>query len=388
MRVIHITSNSRFAPLAPSYTTETPIIAADMAWINPNQYLFAMRYSSVGSTVPDTPYAKIIQEADTYLAAKALGVMKPTVTELPLSVYDQRKVNDLIEEYKDVAKVRSDWEVVSVPIAIFITIQKFEQLRNLRPLLRDPFIKDPDTYYVFGRKNGNNGMGKILTAYALVSVYGDGCRAASQELQSTLNMFVPGTGTYVWEGDDGSTRYATYKNGVLHGMESVYYGSGELYQLRNWNAGYLHGPFITKNKRGEVKNVEEYSYGSKVVIKETKYPDGTPFQELRYGPEGKTGIQRTYYPDGSLWTEETWDRGDQTGPSVVIREDGTRTESNWRRGAKTGLSQVWNPEGQLIMEQYYKNGKRDGVKKAWDEHGVLTTHEVYAKDKLVETKPL
>lgn len=363
MRVIEVSPDTPYAPLAPSYTTEHPILMAGLPWVNPNQFVWSMSYSKNGSVAPDTPYSKIIQEADTYKAAKALGRQRLLKSDMRLNANDPRMVNSLIKQYKGKVSTRTDWKFTGTPLALFANMQKFEQMPPLKKLLRKPFESNELAFYNVSTCTDDNVMGKILTALGYQAVHGD-CDDMPRELQQKITLFTPDTGPYTWRERDGSWRTVFYKKGKQHGPEQVYWGNGQLYRETMWKNDVKDGAEKIYTKHGALKSENTWVNGELVVLKVEKYPDGTTKSIIPATLSGKNGVEIEYFPDGTVWARRTYKNGKRHGLTETFYENGfPRVKSEWKDDEKDGSYRLWGADGVLQEHEIWKKGKADPIER-------------------------
>ncbi len=370
MKVITVSNDTQFAPLMPSYTTEYPIMIGKLAWINPNQYLYSMSFSKKGSIEPDTPYAMIIQQADTYVAAKALAKFRLLKTDMQLNAHDQRLVNDLIEEYKGKVGTRRDWSHVGTPLALFANMQKIEQNRAIKTMIRRPFEDHELTYYDVPGYGDSNVMGKMLTAFGYTFVYGD-CNNMPIELKEAINLFVPETGTYTWRRNDGSRQTVEFTKGVKNGSEKLFWGNGNPYRETNWKKGKKDGVEKIYTKNGALKSETLWSNGEPVVTKTELHPDGTVKSTTQMTLSGRNGEAREFYPDGKLWSMVTYKDNKRNGLTETYYENGyPRVRSEWKDDEKHGTYRMWDRKNNLVEHTIWKKGKANPVQIPLDSPGM------------------
>jgi ribA/ribD-fused uncharacterized protein len=146
-----------------------------------------MKFRGKNSSDQDLEYSKLFLKVDSPMKAKALGNQKPLIrfmTKLVLNKNnDQRKINDLIQEYKNKVKIRDDWEKVKFHVMTEGIINKFAQYKDLKKQLKE--IPDNMLLVEHSKRDkvwsdggdggtgekGTNYMGKILTALSWIIKY-------------------------------------------------------------------------------------------------------------------------------------------------------------------------------------------------------------------------
>lgn len=140
-------------------------------WRSVEQYFQAQKFN-----VPDSPrhmeYFHVIHKSDSPMKTTVLGRQKPrggyTGKWVVCKGEDERTLNDVITEYKDV-KMRSDWDEIKDDVMYKALMAKFTQNKKLRELLlntgdREIIEASPrDSYWGWGKdKTGLNMLGKTL----------------------------------------------------------------------------------------------------------------------------------------------------------------------------------------------------------------------------------
>lgn len=172
-------TKGKFGPLTNFYKLKKGLHIGDEYFIDTEQYFQVMKFRGPNATDRMIEYSNIIREADSPMKAKMLGSQKKNLRfgkkwKLNKKT-DDRLVNDLIDEYRDV-RYRLDWSIASIAVMLNGLYHKFTQY----PELYDLLITIPDnTYFVehttrdkiwgdggdggTGLK-GQNRLGKLITA--------------------------------------------------------------------------------------------------------------------------------------------------------------------------------------------------------------------------------
>jgi antitoxin component YwqK of YwqJK toxin-antitoxin module len=133
--------------------------------------------------------------------------------------------------------------------------------------------------------------------------------------------------TRYYQGMDKVYKQAHYENDTLHGMEIIFYETGDTQEVAQLVHGVYHGEMRAYHPNGKLSSVQTY------VNDRTK------------------GVMKTYYNTGELFGEYTFD-------GVGIKENGPFVE--------------YHVNGKKAVEGTYLNGKENGVLKEYDEAGELT----------------
>ena len=105
---------------------------------------------------------------------------------------DDRKINDLIDEYSDV-KIRKDWEVAKIFVMIKVLTFKFQDEELKKKITSIPdnavFVEySTNTTWGCGIYGlGNNYLGKILTVLSWVLKYGS-CKNMPENIKELVRI--------------------------------------------------------------------------------------------------------------------------------------------------------------------------------------------------------
>jgi predicted NAD-dependent protein-ADP-ribosyltransferase YbiA (DUF1768 family) len=203
LRIIHFyESTGKYGPFTNFYKIKEPLLINGEEFIDTEQYYQVMKFRGLNASERMLEYSNLIKEADSPMKTKMLGHQKKNMrfgTRWKVNKKtDDRLVNDMIEEYKDV-RYRSDWNVAGVAVMLNGLYHKFTQFPNLKKLLTD--IQD-NTYIVEHTtrdkiwadggdggtgKVGQNRLGKLLTALSFVIKHGD-CEKMLPELKKRIKI--------------------------------------------------------------------------------------------------------------------------------------------------------------------------------------------------------
>lgn len=150
-----------------------PITVDGEVWINSESAFQAMKFRGKNANKRSRDYSKLIHIADSPMKVKMLGTQKKNTfygKKWVLSKKeDQRLVNDLIDEYKNV-KMDPEWETRKLLVMIHILAVKFMDKTLQKKLTSVPdnsyFIEHTKRDKIWGDGGdgtGKNYLGKILT---------------------------------------------------------------------------------------------------------------------------------------------------------------------------------------------------------------------------------
>ncbi len=192
----------RFGPLTNFYKLKKGLDINGEHFIDTEQYYQVMKFRGPNATPRMLEYANLIKLADSPMKTKMLGSQKKNLrfgSKWKLNKQtDDRLVNDLVDEYKDV-KYRSDWNVAGLAVMLSGLYHKYTQYPELYQLL----TQVPDNIYFvehttrdkiwgdggdFGTGTvGQNRLGKILTALSFCLKHGN-CDSIPPALKEKIKI--------------------------------------------------------------------------------------------------------------------------------------------------------------------------------------------------------
>jgi antitoxin component YwqK of YwqJK toxin-antitoxin module len=116
------------------------------------------------------------------------------------------------------------------------------------------------------------------------------------------------------------------------------------------------------------------------ILKEEKYPDGSPKARETLLDDRKTIVKEAWYPSGVDPTAQRRGgqqkykynivNGQEHGLQEIWYENGQRwSKHNYVDGQKHGVQEFWYPNGQLKDKGNYVNGQRHGLREEWYRNG-------------------
>lgn len=156
------------------------------------------------------------------------------------------------------------------------------------------------------------------------------------------------------------TRTAT-NEGVKHGLEKVYYNTGELAFKVNNIDGKRNGAMDWYDREGNHLEVIHYQNGKRHGINKTFFANGKLRIEVNYIDDQKEGPEKYYFSTGELASEVTF-----------------------IHGKKEGLQKEYNENGTLNNEVMYKNGYKEGEKRWYDKKGKVIKTLTYKMDRPID----
>jgi antitoxin component YwqK of YwqJK toxin-antitoxin module len=169
----------------------------------------------------------------------------------------------------------------------------------------------------------------------IVSTHPDGSR---RHAEYVLEGEVVG---HRWWDEDGSlSRETPFMNGVKHGVEYIFYASGNLVSAEPYERGQMHGLTEQWDRDGRLIGTYTMVHGTGIDLWRWVRPDGSiSLSEVRY------------YKDGHRHGFEWWINWDQQQVSE---------EQHFREGEPHGIHRDWNVRDRLSrgFPKYYVNGRK------------------------------
>lgn len=182
------------------YTEKNPLVIKGEKWTNTEQYFQAMKFRGDQATPKMLEYSNIIKNADSPQKIKLLGTQRKNMRFGKKwkvnKKTDNRLINDVVDEYKDL-KMRTDWNESSVKVMVIALYYKFNQYPNLKKEI----MNIPDNTYIIEHSTrdaiwgdggdggtgtiGKNKLGKILTVLVYIIKYGD-CSKIPDKLKKKI----------------------------------------------------------------------------------------------------------------------------------------------------------------------------------------------------------
>jgi antitoxin component YwqK of YwqJK toxin-antitoxin module len=135
--------------------------------------------------------------------------------------------------------------------------------------------------------------------------------------------------------NDNGTLIAEGKpfTGILYHLSP---GGDTLFRL-GYRNGKEQGEHVVFYGNGQLKEIRVYEEGKKVMIHTGYWPNGRQRYQYTFDDDLYEGIQFEWYESGKLFSRK-----------------------NYAEGHENGLQQTWNNEGRLIANYETKNGRNYG----------------------------
>jgi antitoxin component YwqK of YwqJK toxin-antitoxin module/uncharacterized protein YqcC (DUF446 family) len=177
----------------------------------------------------------------------------------------------------------------------------------------------------------------------------------------------------------------TFRNGVLHGPQKLFWPDGKLMSLHTYKDNELDGLQQDFNKAGVLVREEYYEKRKLAGPSKEFYEDGTPRKEGNYRNGKSHGEFKEYWRNGKLKILKTYQDGELEGPWREHRDDGTlEREQTCYLGQLEGPQTWYHRNGKPETVIHYKAGKRHGAELTYRENGELKNAFCYQNGQLVD----
>ncbi len=150
------------------------------------------------------------------------------------------------------------------------------------------------------------------------------------------------------------------KEGLKHGMETIYHENGKIAYTVNNIEGKRDGRLDWYDPQGHHMEVMYYQMGNRNGINKHFYSNGIVKSEVTYIDDKKEGIEKLYYSTGTL-----------------------AQETHYKNDKKEGEEKEYYEDGALQSIVIYKNNYKEGEQKWFDHQGKVTRTELYKMDRPV-----
>lgn len=149
--------------------------------------------------------------------------------------------------------------------------------------------------------------------------------------------------------------------GIKHGLEKVYYNTGQLaFEVHNVN-GKRDGTMDWYDREKHHLERIHYTMGKRDGNNKTYFSDGTLRIEVNYVNDQKEGLEKYYFSSGKL-----------------------ASEVNYIHDKKEGIQKEYNEDGTLNNEVTYKHGYKEGEKCWYDKNGKVIKTLTYKMDRPID----
>lgn len=185
--------------------------------------------------------------------------------------------------------------------------------------------------------------------------------------------------------------------GMFSGKNMMFFPDGKVFRSRSYRQGKLHGPFVRTGAFGERQLEGYYVDGNSEGTWTWYYPTGEKEVAGRYrqderdsvwtyyfrtGHVSKTvpykngkrhGVSEVFGPEGSLILRRQYDEGDLIAYQLAIGPD-----QAWKSFSGNGRIQAFYADGKPALDETYKNGLLHGEVNLYYKNGKLYASEHFA----------
>lgn len=172
-------------------------------------------------------------------------------------------------------------------------------------------------------------------------------------------------------GTDDSFSIYTYKDGLLDGLDVVYY-EGTVKEVGHWKEGKQEGLFLLYSTSGILLDEANFKNGERHGLTRQFDPEsGKLVVEGSYHNGQMDGVWTQYYPNtGSTAMVQTYRDGVLDGPAQQYYEDGQiQVDMNYVNDVPTGPYKAYYSNGQLQADGTLENGEYSDDIKLYAEDG-------------------
>jgi antitoxin component YwqK of YwqJK toxin-antitoxin module/Tfp pilus assembly protein PilF len=161
----------------------------------------------------------------------------------------------------------------------------------------------------------------------------------------------------------------TYLNGLREGPLKSYSIAGNKESEGQYVNGTSHGVWRWYSPNGKVSSEAFYIYNKRDSLWTYYYQDGTVNTRITYKNDVRQGITQVYNPEGILLLEKLFDNGDLVSYRVQTK-DGNMSEWKKFTGVEEALV-AYFANGKLAYQEPYKNGLIHGQLKEYYQSGQI-----------------
>jgi len=148
------------------------------------------------------------------------------------------------------------------------------------------------------------------------------------------------------------------RDGVKHGLEKVYYQSGQEAYAVFYVEGKRDGKLTWYDRAGKMLSTCNYKLGKMDGVEKTFFSNGKLKKEVSYINDMKEGMQKEYFDNGQL-----------------------ALEVNYVHNKKEGIQKEYIPDGKLYSHVKFVHNYREGKQEWFDEKGKVTKTTVFKMDR-------
>ncbi len=151
------------------------------------------------------------------------------------------------------------------------------------------------------------------------------------------------------------------RRGVKHGLERVFYQTGQLANEVNYVHGKRDGKMVWYDREGNILSISHFKLGKYDGIEESYYINKQVKKRVMYINDLKEGFQKEYFDNGQL-------------ASIV----------KYVHNKREGEQKEYTKDGKLYATVTYKNNYKEGYKKWYDKNGKVIKKIFYKMDRPIK----
>ncbi len=151
------------------------------------------------------------------------------------------------------------------------------------------------------------------------------------------------------------------REGVKHGLEKVFYQSGQIANEVHYIHGKRDGKMTWYDREGNILSIGYFKLGKYDGLEETYYLNKKIKKRVTYINDLKEGFQKEYFDNGQL-----------------------ASEVKYIKNRREGVQKEYTKDGKLYAKVSYKNNYKEGNKEWYDEKGKVTKKTFFKMDRPIK----
>jgi len=148
-----------------------------------------------------------------------------------------------------------------------------------------------------------------------------------------------------------------YVDGILHGHEKVFYKSGKLKSIGNFNQGKVDGNVKLYYEDGSIQGNVYFNHGIREGRAVSYYPNGNKQLEQFFRNDILNGLRRTWYENGNMMESIPYSKGLVHGVVETYYENGSIFERVKYDYGTPKFMRVYSEDGTLSEEKGFFDRK-------------------------------
>lgn len=176
-----------------------------------------------------------------------------------------------------------------------------------------------------------------------------------------------------------------FEHGKPNGEYRSFFFSGLPLEEKHFVNGVENGQRVSYSSAGRVIARVPYVGGKKEGIAYKYYSyDGTLKSEISYKNDYRDGITKEYYENGKLSQISHYRQGELHGRFELFFPNGNKNvEDYYEYGLQTGPAYKYSEKGHLVLLEHYFKGKRHGVTRVYQPNHDVLFSVVFDQDEAI-----